>query len=264
MALGFNRTFKLDLSILSTALQAYEAKPGLSDLSLAKAMGVGGEKGTGYSRWLLACGLRGSKPRKLTDLGALLMSEDQHLRDPGTKVVLHYQLASNQYSEVWWSLIDYIAQHREIEARQAVDQLLRAGIGTNNRKHLLTDVRLFFDAYLNSDCFGSLQAIVEVDAGRFIARSPSYLPSLILGYALYSRWEASLQTSTIPINNVLTESGQAGKVFFLDGPQLLEKLRELEFQGIVKVSRIADLDNVAYTFDGTALDILKMYYQGRG
>jgi len=38
----------------------------------------------------------------------------------------------------------------------------------------------------------------------------------------------------------------------------------LEFQGIVKVSRIADLDNVAYTFDGTALDILKMYYQGRG
>jgi len=43
---------------------------------------------------------------------------------------------------------------------------------------------------------------------------------------------------------------------------VLEALRQLEFRGLVTVAQVADLDNIGYTYEGEAFDILKMCYEG--
>ena len=142
-------------------------------------------------------------------------------------------------------------------------ELLKSkGIGTNNVKNLHSDVRIFFSSYQTHQVFGALHYLKEVEKEIYIPESIDLHP-LLLGYVLYRQRETGIYTSTTSIRNLFLEEGQVGKVFLLNEIQLQKKLRELEFQGIVKVSRIADLDNVAYTYDKTALDILQMYYHGR-
>ncbi len=264
MSIGFSYTFSLDKAILSATLQAIYRKPGLSHSDLGSVIGLNSKKAVAYSAWLLYLGLRNAKLRELSPLGELLSTEDPYIDDELSLQLLHYQLCSNSNAIVWWTLANQVIPNTyRISVSEAIDLLKSKGIGTSNIKNLRSDVRIFFSAYQSHQIFGTLHYLKEIEKETYISESVD-LETLLLAYVLYRRRESSIRTSTISIRNLLHEEGQVGKVFLLNESQLVEKLRELEFQGIVKVSRIADLDNVAYTFDSTALDILKMYYQGRG
>ena len=263
MSVGFSYTFGLDKAILSAALGAMYRKPGLSELGLADEVGIGGKKGTAYFAWLLYLGLRKATAREASSLGTLLHTEDPRLEDILTLQLLHYQLCSNTNATVWWTLANQVIPNtHRISVSEAIDLLKSRGIGTANVKNLHSDTRIFFSAYQTNQIFGGMHYLKEVAKETYV---PGVVDphSFLLGYVLYHRREASVYTSTISARNILREEGQMGKVFLLSEPQLQGKLRELEFRGLVKVSRIADLDNVTYTYDGTALDILKMYYQER-
>jgi len=264
MSIGFSYTFSLEKAVLSETLGAMYRKPGLSELDIAGEVGIGGKKGTAYCAWLMYLGLRNANAREVSPLGALLHIEDPRLQDELSLQLLHYQLCSNPNATAWWTLANQVIPNfHRIPLSEAIQLLKSKGIGTTNTKNLHSDVRIFFNAYQAHQIFGVLQYLKDVEKETYIPQSVD-LKTLLLAYVLYARRESSIRTSTISIRNLLLEEGQVGKVFLLNESQLLEKLRELEFQGIVKVSRIADLDNVAYTFDGTALDILKMYYQRGG
>jgi len=264
MSIGFSYTFSLDKAILSATLQAIYRKPGLSDSDLGSEIGLNSKKAVAYSAWLLYLGLRNAKLRELSPLGELLYTEDPRLQDELSLQLLHYQLCSNQNATAWWTLANQIIPNiHRTSPSEAIELLKSKGIGTSNIKNLRSDVRIFFSAYQSHQIFGTLHYLKEIEKETYISESVD-LETLLLAYVLYRRRESSIRTSTISVRSLLLEDGQLGKVFLLNESQLQIKLRELEFRGIVKVSRIADLDNVTYTFDGTALDILRMYYQGRG
>ena len=264
MSIGFSYTFGLDKAILSAALGAVYKKPGLSELDLAGEVGIGSKKGTAYCAWLLYLGLRNATAREVSPLGEILHTEDPRLEDILSLQLLHYKLCSNRNATVWWVLANQIIPNtHRISTSEATELLKSKGIGTTNAKNLHSDIRIFFSAYQTQQIFGALHYLKEIEKETYIPESIDLHP-LLLGYVLYHRRETGIHTSTTSIRNLFLEEGQVGKVFLLNEIQLQKKLQELEFQGIVKVSRIANLDNVAYTFDGTALDILNMYYQERG
>ncbi len=264
MSIGFSYTFGLDKAILSAALQAIYRKPGLSHSDLGSAIGLNSKKAVAYSAWLLYLGLRNAKLRELSPLGELLSTEDPYIDDELSLQLLHYQLCSNSNAIVWWTLVNQVIPNiGRLSVTEVVELLKSRGIGNSNIKNLRSDVGIFFNAYQAHQIFGTLYYLRKVEKQIYIPESVD-LKTLLLAYVLYHRRESSIRTSTISVRSLLLDEGQVGKVFLLNDSQLQTKLRELEFKGIVKVSRIADLDNVSYTFDGTALDILKMYYQRRG
>ena len=141
-----------------------------------------------------------------------------------------------------------INTHR-ISIGEAVEQLKAKGIGTANIKNLHSDMRIFFNAYQTNQIFGELHYLNEIDKESYIPNSVELHP-MLLGYILYCKRETSVHTSTTSIGNLLQEEGQVGRVFLINDLQLRNKLHELEFKGILKVSRIADLDNcLVYTID---------------
>jgi superfamily II DNA helicase RecQ len=87
---------------------------------------------------------------------------------------------------------------------------------------------------------------------------------LLTAYALYDQREKHYPTATtIRIDNLLGDDGNVGKIFLLTRARLEEILHQLEFEGIVSVSHTADLDSVGFTYQGSALDLLEMYYKRR-
>lgn len=263
MPIGFSFKFGLDKAVLSGALQALYRRPGISDMDLASEIGIGVKKGVAYSAWLLYLGLRKPKLRELSGLGLLLSIHDPHIKDEVSLQLLHYKLCSNTDASVWWTLAnEVIPAYPTISLSQALEVLKDKGLGTTNLVNLRADVNIFFGAYEANHIFGPMYYLSKLTDDTYSTQSIDVRTPL-LAYALYEQREIGLRTSTISSQSLLREKGQVGRVFLLNESQLHEKLRQLEFSSVVRVSRIADLDNVAFTFDGKALDILSKYYKER-
>lgn len=262
MSIGFSYTFGLDKTTLSAAVQAMGRKPGLSEFDLAKETGVGGKKGIAYNAWLMYLGLRKRTARELSSLGALLLAKDPHLDSHVSLQLLHYQLCSNPQAIVWWTLANQVIPNTDqISVDRAMESLTSRGIGVTNMKNLRSDIGIFFAAYAPGRIFAPLNYLTPIE-GNIYAPGRVELNPLLFAYILYSRREGGLRTSTTTINSILSEDGQVGKIFLLTRSGVLEVLRQLEFRGLVTVAQVADLDNIGYTYEGKAFDILKTCYEG--
>jgi len=262
MGLGFSYNFPMQRDLLSRALCETHSKGWMSDKQLAEALGVGVKKATALSAWLLYVGLRDAKTRVLTPLGELLQRRDPRLADQQTELVLHYRLASNPQATFWhWAVNVFLRRSLRFARSEIAEAFLREKDLQTNRKNVESDVKVFLMAYSHAGCLASTSYLSEIDKGVFAAGQCPVHP-LILGYALYDQRERQATCSTtISIRGVLDEPASPGRVFKLNREALEELLRALQVQGIVDVWKTADLDNIAYTFDGRAIELLERYYQ---
>jgi len=185
----------------------------------------------------------------------------------GTLCVFHYLLCSNRDAQVWYyASSQFVPYHRRFtrdEFGQAIDE---AGIGRGNTR-LRADQSLFLNAYTSRDyqALQSLEYLTRLE-GRdehYRAAAIERVPALVLGFALYDRRAAGVQTQTISINNLLILDGQAGKVFLLRREPLLDKLRQLEARGVLGITQVANLDNATFTQVDEPLSLLAEYYRER-
>jgi len=262
MGLGFSYGFPMKRELLACALREIRSNGPMSDKQLAEALGIGLKKAIGLSAWLLYLGLRDMKMGQLTPLGELVGQRDPMLEHPQTELTLHYQLSSNPRATFWhWATSTFLPYVGSFNRPQLIEAYLRdTGLQTN-RKNVERDAKVFLVAYLPGGCLAVSGYLSEVSKGVLVTgRCPVH--PLTMAYALYDQRERQATCSTtISIRALLVEPALPGRVFKLNREALEELLRALQVQGIVDVWKTADLDNIAYTFDGRAIELLERYYQ---
>ena len=265
MAIGISKTFPMDLELISRLVQFYSEQPGANPESIGKATGLNKPKVDGLNALMSYLALH--ERRVLTDLGRTIFENDQYLKDFGTFCVLHYLLASNHRAEVWFFASNHFIPANEKFTREGFALALdNANIGGGNTR-LPADRNLFLNAYSGNGqrALQSLRYVVKTTEKEdlFEVHTIEAVPPLILAFALYHQRSLGVQTNTISINTLLSLDGQIGKVFLLDRKLLLDKLRKLEVEGIIRISQIADLDNITFTSIDNPLSLLTQYYKGR-
>ncbi len=265
MALSWSNTFGLNRNLLAAALRILQENPGIDNQKLAQELGVGGRKGVGYSGWLLYTGLRNIRPREVTEIGRIILRFDPYIEDPVTQGMLHYSLCTNSNASVWNHLSTYFIPRRDSFFRTEVtDSCLAFGLGKagSKNKHLISDIGIFLKAYTDTEGFSELDYLQEQSNGNYRRGNIANIVSpLLVAYVIYSQHQQVPQTSTISIGRLLSEDGNVGKIFLMNRQHLMDKLKYLEFLGLVRISQEADLDNITYTHSGSCLDILLTYYE---
>ena len=101
-------------------------------------------------------------------------------------------------------------------------------------------------------------------------RTPTYhihpitrVPPLVLGYSLYDHVEKGNRESTTSIMRLKSEPGRPGLIFALNQNTLRQLLSELEIESVITVVRSVDIDGIAYSYQGNALNLLQRYYVQR-
>lgn len=261
MSIGFSETFPLQRDLLAAAVRTYASSPRAKDSDVAHRLGINLRKLNGVKGWLQALGWRDRRRKTLSAVGMLVSEQDPYLERTGTLSLMHYCLVTVGVAEVWFHVVnDFLPWHREFTAEELYSFVERIGLAARSPKHCRSDIRNLLNAH------GSRNALAEVgllrdSAPGYRAQSASALPELVLGYAIYDQREKGIATSTIAIDSLVVEKNSVGRVFLLDRNQLLSQLNQLELRGLVRIHRIADLDNIAYTFEGNSVDILRMYYE---
>jgi len=229
---------------------------------LMAVVGLGSAKVTGFHRWMNMTGFRNPRIGEITDLGRAVAEWDPYLQLPGTQWLLHARICSNPHAEVWFQITNgLLPHHSELTIAEAEHYLLGLDIGKDNRATLRKDIHLFFRSYTDPDALCRLGFLTLSSSGTYRRGNRSQIDPLVLASTMYRKNELGLATSTTSMSSLLTENGSVGRLFLLSEAGLLQSLRQLEVRGFVRISRIADLNNIAYTFEGNSVDILRMYYE---
>jgi len=264
MSVDFHHNFVLKRSTLSKALQAHISNSKITHDEQMSVIGVGYKAVAGYVGWLHHTGLRDSTARKVTELGELIHSFDPNMLDEGTKWVLHYQLCRPSEDEstlLWRHLIIKWLPKNERFSRRQFQQSASKILPRISDKKLRRCANIALRCYTEEEALGSL-GILQFKNKLYQRGMPPEFPSpLLVAYVIYDHREKGLATSTTAIDTLLSEDGNVGKIFVLARDELMARLHQLEFKGLVRISRVADLDNIAYTFRGNSFDILRMYYE---
>ncbi|MBC8492471.1 MAG: DUF4007 family protein [Chloroflexi bacterium] len=260
MPIGFSETFPLQRELLAAAMRMYASSPRATDSDVAHSLGINLRKLKGVKGWLRALGWRDNRRKTLDDVGMLVAEQDPYLEQTGTLCLMHYCLVTVGVAEVWFNIVnDFLPWHREFTAEELYSFFEKLGLSARSPKHCRNDIRNFLNAYASRNALADISLLRPSPPGYCI-QPVSVLPDLVLGYAIYDQREKGIATSTIAIDSILAEQNSVGRVFLLDRHQLISQLNHLELRGLVRINRIADLDNIAYTFGGNSVDILRMYY----
>lgn len=261
MSIGFSETFPLQRELLGAAVRMYARAPCATDSDVAHGLGINLRKLKGVKGWLRALGWRDNRRKTLSDVGMLVSQQDPYLERAGTLCLMHYWLVTVGVAEVWFHIANgFLPWHREFTAEELYSFFEKLGLPARSPKHCRNDIRNFLNAHISRNALADI-GLLRTSPSGYRVESVSMLPELILGYAIYDQREKGITTSTIAIDSILAEQNSGGRVFLLNRNQLVSQLNQLELRGLVRINRIADLDNIAYTFLGNSVDILRMYYQ---
>jgi len=261
MSIGFSETFPLHRDLLATALRLYTISPCTKDSDVAQALGINLRKLKGVKGWLRALGWRDNQRKTLTDIGVLVSQRDPYLEREGTLCLMHYCLVTVGVADIWFHIVnEFLPWHTEFTAGEIYSFVEEIGLSARSPKHCRSDIRNFLNAHVSPNALGEL-SLLQVSSLGYRVRSVSVLPELILGYAIYDQREEGISTSTSAIDSLIAEQNSVGRIFLLGREQLVSLLNRLQLRGLIRINRIADLDNIAYTFHGNSIDILRMYYE---
>jgi len=272
MAVGFSQNFNFERDLLASLLRAYAENERLSREAIRSLLGVGDNKAEAMVTWLGKLGLRDNGNRKITALGSVILTHDPYFEDITTLWLLHYQLASNKDAEVWYWLTNaFLPNQSSFSFSDAIDFLGSLGIGRNDEQHLKTDVSIFLRSFILESALGKTEFIkVQGKANRNVARNrfyknpPSNPSPYLVAYVIFDqRIKKFPSLITVTIQELLTEDGNAGRVFSLSRGKLEEILRLVssqQFGHLIDLSTTAGLDQVGLRFRGQLIEILEMGY----
>lgn len=265
MNIGWPRTFGLDLDLIRRALPFYARQPKAGRAEAEAQLGIGGQKVQGLNSWLKYLSLRDSVDGTLTPLGQLILDWDPDLEDRGTLCTLHYVLVSNHEATVWFESINHFLRGRDSFTADDLKTFFEGpDFAGTSLKQMKSDRGLFLSTYAGQDrrALQNLGLLQKTDGGYAI-RPVRDVPPLALGYCLYDRRSQYHEETTTDIRRLLHEDGSPGTIFRMPDEVLRRGLAEIESTGLLSVTRIADIDGVAYTGNVAALDLLKRHYQFR-
>jgi len=265
MSIGIRCKLNLDFKTSLKALYSINENPGLKNDELVSIVGVNFPKIRAYKNLLRVLGLYVSK--NVTQRGKIILLKDRYLDDALTKWLLHYLLARNPEAEVWYYLTNkFIPKLSEFTKEQAMNALIKNGIATNVSRakfeHFKDDVMFFIDkAFSDKNNLAGI-GYLSKESDRYRKTYPQQLHPLFVAYVLFDqRKEKYPEVKTVSINELLTADGNVGKVCLLNRENLEKFLYQLQGMGYLVVSKFADLDQVAFKFEGDPLEILEKYYK---
>jgi len=259
MSIGFSQTFRLDLDLLAGTIEQYIQEADRAPDAVSEALGIGRRKLDGVHGWLKQMRLRDPRGRRLTELAKLIHAADPSLNSRDTHIVLHYLLVSNPGAEVWYGLFnEFISQNDTFtrddvtaffEDRGITSSHLSSDVGNLLKMYTAEDTRAFVDLHL-----------LEERNGHYLLQPAQDIPPWIFAFCLYEHRERHRPEATTSVERLLVEPERPGKVFGMAARGLRSALKTVEWEGLITIVRSADIDGIAYTYEGEAIDLMRQHY----
>ena len=279
-----NASFSIREGWLSKGLQNVAKDPGvfLKD-DATEVLGVGSAMVKSIRFWMLASGLAmepnaGRRNQTLTEMGNLILQHDRYFEDYFSLCQVHYHIATNHVlTTVWFLLFNYFSASRftrtdmeealkaefdEMTTKEYAVTSFRDDCGTALRTYV-SDNDKSATPENNMQCpLASLGLFSQTGSGLYEATTPlhSKLHPLMVLYVILDQLQAK-KADSISLEKLLNDPCNVGRVFHLNGYQMLGYLDELQSEGSLTVQRTAGLNIIYPHTDLSANQVAEKYFR---
>ncbi|MCX6054114.1 MAG: DUF4007 family protein [Chloroflexi bacterium] len=204
----------------------------------------------------------------LTPFGKAVIKSDPYFDKLETLWIIHYIVSSNPEWVVWHRIINTVlpTQDRytveQISNRYFSDLTIHFSERTISEK-LPKEVGSVFAAYTRSEL--SHLGILGVEGtGNFIKTNPVEIPDIAFLFCLlYYRDKYSPGSSAVNIEDVCLAENSPGRVINLPEYQVRTILGNLHNAGLVRLEKLANLDQIRLSDAMTQENVLQRIYGGK-
>ncbi len=271
MKLQFTNGYRPHFDQITRILQyllANDDQQKISRKDIVDTLGIPNRQVENLTSMMVGFGLVLPRTANLTTLGRKIIQSDPYFENIETLWIVHYNVSSNPEWVVWHRIIN-TAMHAQDEFDiDAVSQQyfsdieIHFSVRTISEK-LPKEVGAVFAAYTRSDL--SKLGLFDTEAsGRFIKTTPKEAPLLAFLYALICFRDNDFPgSSAVNISDIYYEENSPGRVMNIDEYRVRAFLNDLHDSNLIRLEKLANLDQVRLNEGMTQEVVIDRIYGGR-
>ncbi len=270
MKLQFTNGYRPRFDHISRILQfllTQGDKKKISRQEIVSALGIPENQVENLTSMMTGFGLVRPRVTTLTPFGRAVIQSDPYFEKIETLWILHFVVSSNPEWVVWYRVINTVLSSQDhysveqVSNRYFSDLAIHFSERTVSEK-LPKEVGAVFAAYSRSEL--SHLGILEVEGtGSFRKSNPVEIPDLAFLFCLlYYRDEHSPGSSAINTEDACLAEYSPGRVLNLPEYQVRTILGNLHDAGLVRLEKLANLDQVRLSDSMTQESVLERIYGG--
>lgn len=270
MKLQFTNGYRPRFDQISRILQYIsnqEDRKRIPRQEIVDALGVPNKQVENLTSMMTGFGLVLPRVTILTPFGKKVIQSDPYFDRLETLWMIHYIVSSNPEWVVWHRIINEVLPMQDyFEVDKISDQSFSDLTVHYSEKtfveKLPKEVGAVFAAYTRSELSG-LQ-ILEIEAtGKFVKSNPVEIPALaFLFCVLYYRDKYSPGSSAINTEDICMAENSPGRVLNLPEYEIRAMLEGLHNAELVRIEKLANLDQVRFSDALTQESLLQRIYGG--
>jgi len=235
---------------------------------IVTSLGISDRQVENLTSMMTGFGLVLPKRTTLTPFGTAVVQFDPYFEKTETLWLMHYYVSSNPEYVVWYRIINTILpSQEEFSVDEITDKYFSDLSSLFSRRtfveKLPKEVGAVFAAYTRSE-FSHLGLLLEENIGKFLKSSPIPIPGLAFLFCLLLFRDKQSPGSSALTNKVICESENSpGKVFHLSEDQVRVHLENLHDAGLVRLERLANLDQVRLLDSIAKEKVLRQIFGGQ-
>ena len=270
MKLQFTNGYRPRFDQISRIMQFLLTKEGQKKVSrqeIISSLGIPDKQIENLTSMMTGFGLVRPRVSLLTFFGKAVIQLDPYFEKLETLWIIHYIVSSNPEWIVWYRIINSVLPTQDnfevdlVSKQYFSDLAIHFSERTVSEK-LPKEVGAVFAAYSRSEL--SHLGILEVEgAGNFKKSNPVEIPDLAFLFCLlYYRDEYSPGSSAINTEDACLAEYSPGRVLNLPEYQVRTILGNLHDAGLVRLEKLANLDQVRLSDSMTQESVLERIYGG--
>jgi hypothetical protein len=270
MKLQFTNGYRPQFDQISRILQfllTQEGQKRISRLEIIAALGIPDKQIENLTSMMTGFGLVEPRITILTPLGKSIVQADPYFEKMETLWIIHYIVSSNSQWVVWYRIVNTVIpslDHFSVDytSNHYFSDLTSSYSARTISEKLPKEVGAVFSSYARSE-LAHLGILVEEGIGKFMRGNPVEIPSLAFLFCILNyRDHSSPGSSAMNVEDICLAENSPGRVFNLPEYQVRHLLDELHSNGLIRLEKFANLDQVRLSETTTQQSVLSRIYGG--
>jgi predicted transcriptional regulator len=270
MKLQFTNGYRPRFEQISRILQflAHDTRKKIPRKDIVDTLGIPNKQVENLTSMMTGFGLVHPRVSTITDLGRAIIENDPYFEKPETLWIIHYIVSSNPEWVVWYRIINEVLPSIDQFNVEKTSTHYFSDLATQFSKRTITEklpkeVGAVFSSYARSE-LARLEILREESVGNFVRGNPVDIPSLAFLFCLLSyRDRYSPGSTALNIEKICQAENSPGRVFNLPEYTVRQILDDLHTNGLIRLEKFANLDQVRISETVTQKIVLMKIYNDK-
>lgn len=270
MKLQFTNSYRPQFDQISRILQyllAQEERKKIPQQEIVANLGIPKNQVENLISMMVGFGLVQPRVTTLTEFGKEVIQADPYFEKLETLWIIHYIVSSNPEWVVWYRIVNKVIpslDHFTVEytSNHYFSDLVTQFSEKTIADKLPKEVAVVFFSYAHSE-LARLNILQQAGPAHYVRTNPVEIPSqAFLFCILCFRDRHSPGSSAMNVEDICLGENGPGRVFNLPEYRARQLLDELHSNGLIRLEKFADLDQVRLSDTLTQQIVLTRIYRG--